>query len=139
MLSQTVLESHQINISDVTCVSDAVDLRPTLFQISGLDFDVLRPDTPYGYRLQVAVSLIGRGSPDNVSSNGTVQFTWSYVLSRDDSYSVREDVIVEAGDMNADQMTLLQVCHVIMLCLSSSFNLYIYIYIEALDSNQFLI
>ena len=102
-------------MSNVTRVSDAVDLRPTLFQVSGLDLDVLRPDTPYGYRLEVAVSVIGHGSPDNVSSNGTVPFTWSYVLSKDDSYNAREDVIIESGDMNADQRTLLQVCHVIIL------------------------
>lgn len=105
------LEPRRISLTAAVWISDAVDLRPTLFQVTGLDLDVMRPDTPSTYGLQVAVSVIGQGAPVTLSNEATVQFKWSYVLSSDDIYTIGEDVVVDAEDMNEAQKMLLRVSH----------------------------
>ena len=59
----------------------------------------------------MAVSVIGQGAPVTLSNEATVQFKWSYVLSSDDIYTVGEDVVVDAEDMNEAQKMLLRVSH----------------------------
>ena len=117
MLSQYCLNLINLNVA---LIPDAIDLRPTLFQVTDLDYDIMRPDTPSAYHLQVAVSVMGKGVPPNVSGAGREQFTWSYVLSTDTTYNVSEDVVILPERLSDTQRQLLQVCCAFFMAIHKS-------------------